>query len=540
MLAQTTRIRPIHGALLAALLFFVAGQAFVPRTGVEADEALPFVPLLAPKAAIYIRILGHNWPVLLMPYLGTLKSLIYKPLIGIFGDSLWTLREPVLVAGAASILLFFLILRRVSGELAALIGCGLLATDSIYLLTVCYDWGPVALQHLLLLGGVLLILQFTENRRQLSLAAGFFLFGLALWDKALSVWLLSSMGVACCLIFPRKILSLITPRRLAIALVAFVLGAFPLIRYNLKTHWSTFRGNVNRDAQFYKKFPHLVYTLDGRGMFGFMMPFPGHDPPSPHPAADAITATSDKISSLAGHPIRDWMLYALAAALPLTLFARGRDLRTILFCLVVLVGGWLEMAITANAGASVHHTILLWPLPQAIVAVSLAAASARLGRAGRPAVVVAAALMISNALVMNEYYAVLHRDGGLMSWSAGILRLSDYLKTAPPARVYCTDWGILEPLRYLNSGKLQLVNGTDPIVKPALDGEDQKRLEAALDAPDQLVVMHTQEAEEFIGIRARLLRFAEEHGYNREVVAGISDGFGRQMFEVCKFSRRAD
>jgi len=49
----------------------------------------------------------------------------------------------MLVAGAASIWLFYRLLRRIAGERAAVIGSTLLAADSLYLLTTCFDWGPV-------------------------------------------------------------------------------------------------------------------------------------------------------------------------------------------------------------------------------------------------------------------------------------------------------------------------------------------------------------------------------------------------------------
>jgi 4-amino-4-deoxy-L-arabinose transferase-like glycosyltransferase len=508
---------------------------------VEADEALFFSPVLEPRTAVYLRLFHHPWPVLLMSYLGTLKTLIYKPIIAIFGCNLWSLREPVLLAGAGTIVLFFLLLRRVSGDVAALIGSALLATDSIYLLTSVYDWGPVVLQHVLFLSGGLLAMRFCESKRLLPLAGAFFLWGLALWDKALAVWLLSSIGVAAVLLFPRYLVGLLTRRRVATALLAFTLGALPLLWFNAKNHWVTFRGNFTRDEYFYRKLPSLLYTINGEGMFGWMMPFHNDPVPALHSPDSRLTAASANISSLAGHPIKDWMIYALALAVLLTPLTRGRDLRAILFCMVVLVGGWLQMALTANAGASVHHTILLWPLPQAIVAISLASAARRLGRAGKPAVaLVVAALMVSNVLVLNEYFFDLWRSGPVVGWTRAILPLSDYLKVTPARHVVSTDWGIFESLRFLNAGALPLENGTDPINQPSLDSADQQRVISMLDTADHLFIMHTKEAEVFPEIRGKLLRFASEHGYSRQVLTQISDGYGRQVFEVCRFSKPSE
>ncbi len=533
------RFRPVHAAWVLAFLFFLAGQAFIERVGVNSDEALFISPLLEPRKAIYVRFFHREWPMMLMTYLGTLKTLIYKPIIAIFGCNLWSLREPPLVAGACTVVLFFLLMRRVSGEFAALIGCGLLATDSIYLITSCYDWGPVALQHLLLLGGALLAVHFYDNRRLLPLAGAFFLWGLAMWDKALAVWVLSSMGVAAVLVFPRCLVGMVTRRRVAIALLSFTLGAFPLLWFNHKEHWVTVRGNFTRDGQFYLKWPALLYTLNGEGLFGWMMPFPNDPVPAPHAPGSAVAAASANISSLAGHPVSDWMVYGLGLALLLTpLVARGRDLRTILFCLVVLVGGWLQMTLTTGAGGSLHHTILLWPLPQVIVAVALACASRRLGRAGRPAAAVAAgALMISNALVLNEYFTVLYRSGALMVWSQAVQPLSDYLKKTPAQHVFTVHWGLIDPLQFLNEGKLPLEDGNMPIAKTALQPADDAAMFRILNSPGHLYVLETKDAQLFPAARENLLGFASEHGYHSEMMARISDGYGRQVFEVWRFSR---
>ena len=131
-----------------------------------------------------------------MSYLGCLKTLIYSPIFRLFGNGAYAVREPALLFGAASVWLFFLLLRRIAGNRAGLVGCWLLAADSLYLLTTCYDWGPVALQHLLIVGGVLLLMRFYQTKSNASLALGFLLFGLALWDKALALWMLSGFGIA--------------------------------------------------------------------------------------------------------------------------------------------------------------------------------------------------------------------------------------------------------------------------------------------------------------------------------------------------------
>jgi len=143
------------------IFFVLAGNLLIPYLGIENDEALFAQGLYRPRGELYsIHIGRSSVPIMLMTYLGALKSWIYGPILKLFGISLYTLRQPMLLAGALSIWLFFLLLRRIAGLRAALIGCALLAVDSLYLLTACFDWGPVALQHLLLAAGVLLVVQF--------------------------------------------------------------------------------------------------------------------------------------------------------------------------------------------------------------------------------------------------------------------------------------------------------------------------------------------------------------------------------------------
>src|SRR6185369_13308267 len=117
------------------------------------------------------------------------------------------------------------------------------------LITVVFDWGPVALQHLFMIGGSLLLVRFYQQREDWALAAGFLLFGLVLWDKALAVWMLSGMGLAAILTLRRQIFDTLTLRRALIAVLAFSLGVLPLAIYNVQNQWGTFHGNLTRDTQ---------------------------------------------------------------------------------------------------------------------------------------------------------------------------------------------------------------------------------------------------------------------------------------------------
>ena len=277
---RTIRVKSL--AAVACIFFFLAGLAMAPLLGIEADETLFIQGIYSPRAELYALHIGSaSIPLMLMNYVGALKSWLYPRILHSFGANVITLRIPMVLAGAISIWLFFLLLRRIAGERAALVGCTLLAVDSAYLLSLCFDWGPVALQHLLLIGGMLSVVKFYQDKKPWALAAGFFLFGLALWDKALAIWMLSGLGLAAILVFPQQLFSRLDRRSVAIAVLAFVLGAFPLLVYNAGHHWVTFAGNFHRDtSELAGKARMLRDTAEGRGLFGWMT---AEDWQTPHP-----------------------------------------------------------------------------------------------------------------------------------------------------------------------------------------------------------------------------------------------------------------
>ena len=523
-------------ALIACLFFLSAGLALIPHAGIEDDEALFAEAIYQPRAELFAIHLGRSHvPLMLMNYLGALKSLIYKPILLIFGSGLYALRVPMLLAGAASVWLFFLLIRRIAGPRAALIGCCLLAVDSSYLTTVCFDWGPVALQHLLMLGGGLLAVRFYQERENWTLAASGLLFGLALWDKALAVWMLSGMAVAGISTLGRQVFGMVTGRRVALAVLAFLVGALPLLVYNAESHWETFHGNFTRDFKDLPGKAQFLLNTEKKGVFGWLT---ARDWQTPQPQSPdgPVESMAARISALAGNPHDFPLLYAFVAALVAAPLAGRGGIRAILFSLIALAVAWIQMATNASTGGSVHHTILLWPLPELIIAISFAAASRRAGRAGMAALAAAMAVMVAcGALVINQYYVELWRYGGAQAWNNGIFALSDYVKGLGAQNVVCMDWGLIGPLRLLGRGKLPLISGSDAVSKPEMSDEDRRTALWLLSEPGNVYIGHTKEFAFFPLPGPNLLRFAEESGYRRTMLAVISDPYGRRVFEVYRF-----
>jgi hypothetical protein len=520
-------------ALAACLLFFLVGNAFIPLLGIENDEAIFANSLFDPAAAYYK--LGPI-PLMVTSYAGTLKTWIYAPLFRIFGTGVWQLREPMLIAAAASLWMFFLLLRRVAGDVAAAIGVCLLAVDSGYLLTSVFDWGPVALQHLLLIGAVLLAVRFAQTRGILALAGAFFLKGLAMWEKALAVWLLSGLSVAAAAVYGRRLVELFSWRRAAVAVAAFALGALPLILFNAHSGLETFRKNTVRDTVPLSAKAHfLLQASHGGALFENFIP-PDSLVPSPHPPSSWGERIAARVSRMSGHPQNNGLPIVFFAALLLAPLAGWPAARAIIFCLITMVVAWFEMAMNANTGGSVHHTILLWPLPQAIAAISFAGVLQK--HRGRTLRFAAALLLIptvAGALVINEYYARIVRDGGTTGWTPALFTLSDYLMAHPAPRIFCVDWGMLNTLLLLSDGRLHLYLGSDPVFNREPGPDDLRVIRWMTGEPGAIFVAHTPGNEFFQGANARLVHAADSMGYRKKLRATVPDGFGHDQFEIYRF-----
>src|SRR5208283_2707785 len=266
-------IKRLWGGILCALLFFLLGCLFVDRAGLQTDEALFSAPLF--RDWKFFSILLGRWkiPVMNMSYIGALKTWIYAPILLLGHPSPASIRLPVVALGAVIILLYWLLLNRVHGRHAAWAGCLLLASDTSFLLTTTYDWGPVVLQHLLLIAAMLFAVRWFQNGAEWNLGIAAFCCGLAFWDKAIFVWVFSGILVWLLMFLP-AILRRLTWRAAGLAVAGLCIGALPLIVYNLLSDpkFSTIRSNSHfRFEDYQRKIFILRGAWSGWGMMGYVV-----------------------------------------------------------------------------------------------------------------------------------------------------------------------------------------------------------------------------------------------------------------------------
>ena len=374
-----------------------------------------------------------------MTYLGALKTWLYAPIFALWAPSVWSIRLPMVLLGGGTILLLALLLERLFGRTSAWVGTMLLATDTSLVLTTTFDWGPVALQHFLFAAAAWLLWRFHQEPGAWRLALAAFLLGLALWNKAIFAWTLMGSGAAL-LLYPRELWRHCGVRNLALAAVFFAGGASMLIRYNVRHPGATFSDNAKLSLENVgDKHIHVRAMLEGSSLLGFMI------------AEDNYLTVR-----------WSYMPYVVALAALVALLARRRSL---VFPLLAGFLTWLAMAVTKDAGGSIHHSILIYPYPHWVVA----------GVAGLPwfaryhRVVLALALLLA---VDNVRLVALHRAngqrlGGGVIWSDALFPLVDEVKRRNPQAIRMYDWGMQDNLIVLSARALPITYAARPFGESA-------------------------------------------------------------------------
>ncbi|HTB14572.1 MAG TPA: glycosyltransferase family 39 protein [Bryobacteraceae bacterium] len=521
-------------------LTILAGSAFIPYAGIQMDEALFAGPYYQSVPREFrLRLFHHDIPLMIMTYIGTLKTLLFWPLIAVFRSSFeahpllaaWVLRLPTVLAGALTVCIFFYLADRSAGRRTAVVAVLLLASDPTFLLTNTFDWGPVALEHLLLVTGCIYLVKYAQDRAEKYLPLGFFFLGLALWNKAVFIWALAGLICAALSVFGRELSKMITWRTFGVSAAGFLIGSLPFVIYNGHRRAETFRSSAHLEPRAAPaKFIHVRSALGGYGLFGYLVSEEASD--NPKPPASLRGRAAVFIRDHLGEHRTGGMEYAAALALlAVPLWWRSR---AAWFSLVFCAVAWFLMASTRDAGASLHHTVLLWPFPQLFVAVAVSSLPWKWLSAA-----ISLLLVAMNLLVLCQYVAQFERNGAAGPFSDAIYPLSVSLSDVPGQKIYVLDWGIQYPLDVLHNGRLHMTGGHDPFMADTPSEWDKGAAARMFKDRDALFIAHTGTRENFAGVRKRFDQAAAASGCREDSARTVSDSNERPVFEVFKIACEA-
>ena len=419
----------LAAALLALELLFLTGP------GIQEDEALFVAPFVGNAPALYEWHVGKfHVPVMSMDYIGALKSWLYWPIFRLWTPGVWSMRLPVALLSVVTLLLFADLVRRVAGTRVALAAAVFLATDAVFVLINVFD-----MTVCLLLLGTVAFLNLLQRR---LLGAAFLVAGLALWYKAVFIFPLAGMLLAFAVAYPKEVWRSLTLRNVALAAIAIVVGAAPLIAFNWERRGATVQASGSLPTvPALEKLVMLRHTLDGRAFehYMFRSTFDEKIPLTGAALGELVVRWYRESHFGPGSVLLPSLMFALLA-LP---FLRGSPLFPALtFSWIAMAAAYGAMFVFRDAGAGPHHTVLLYPGPQFIVAASAAALVERWS-SGRSVAFVAFCVVMaaSNLWLLSRYQHAARVNGFSVYWSDGVQRLASVVR-AQNLPVALLDWGI--------------------------------------------------------------------------------------------------
>ena len=351
------------------------------------------------------------------------------------------------------------------------------------------------------------------------------------------LWALTGLVAASAVVLPRSIRAQLTWRRIGIAGAALILGAGPLIIYNLKSRNATLSSSANLEIPDWgAKFVQLRTALNGMSLFGYLVS--GEDRELPKQPASLVGRFAQGVRARFGEHLSTLSDYAaLLCLLAVPLWWKSR---TAWFALIFCTVTWLMMAITKGAGGSAHHAVLLWPFPQLFIGIVLASIP------WRPVLALCATvLVISNLLVINQYLFQIERDGPGPTFTDAIERLSQALRPLAsnpdhpgiiPETIYVTDWGMQNTLALLQKGRLKLETAEGDFASDQIGDPQRVHIRAMAADRNAVFIGHAAGQEAFLGSRQRVVQAAESNGLHKEMIQVIADSNGRPAFEIFRWT----
>lgn len=446
--------------LLAILVALLAIEvAFLPMPGIQEDEALFLLPFLHGHPPLYSWTVGNvQVPLMLMDYIGALKTWIYWPIFRIWRPSILSIRLPVCFFSLLTVWILAEFLRRATGARVALLTALLLATDAPFVLTNVFDWGPVSL---LLLSTVLflhLFRLFLDRGKRFGLGAAFLVAGIATWYKTLFLALVAAMALSCLLVFWERSRERMRASNVLVAMLSFAIGVMPLIAFNLQRGGATFAAVHYLPAvAASEKLMMLQHTLDGRALEHYMFrSLPRENIKlNGAPLGELVAQWYERSSFHPASPLFPALLLALIA-LP---FLRNSVLFSpLLFAWIAFGAAEAAILCYRDAGAGPHHTVLLYPAPQFIVAATAWIFAERLRR---PMMVWAIVLVIAaaNLWLLRSYHEAGKQNGFSVYWTDGVGNLAGIIaSTHLPTAIL--DWGIQNGVQVEAHDQVEIVEAT--------------------------------------------------------------------------------
>jgi len=490
------RSLPLGSLVLSGIVLLYAALSFyqIDLPGLHYDEAFEAVPALQlwrgqPIATFRnsgLTLNGRMFPLMTQDYIGAINTYAAIPFIAILGPTPAAPRIMSILVGAITLGLTYLLTYQLSGSRrAGLSAALLLAVDPTFIFWNRQGIFVTAITATLGLAATLCWLRRWQGGLALWTVAGAFLFGLGIYAKLLFLWLIAALIGAVILVnLPRLIKRQaghhyfsntqtwtdvafksirVWKAEIFSAILAFLIGCWPLIAYNIQTGGTFLNVTQNATTSYYgvnnlafgpnllERLNQFIILLNGSHLW-----YLGKVISNPLPV----------------------LAFGLILIVVLVVGASLRSVPTLkhdlsrfspaqIAMFPFLVIGLVILASIGTVSALwITHFAILMPWPALAIAlggwfvrcwvsgVRLHAPRFTLHASRFTLMVGLGLLVVTNLVSVIHYHLALTESGGLSGHSDAIYDLSDWLADHASGPIVAMDWGLAAPVTYLTDGKV--------------------------------------------------------------------------------------
>lgn len=514
------------------------------EAGLNAMEILTGAPITAFRG-VGVEVMGRTFPLMVQDYIGALNVYLALPFLAFTGIGVPNLRALPVLCGLLALLLAE---RSISEWMAwrsrttidgrpspaPISFAGLLAVWWIAASPGFVFWSRqgVFVTNVTQVFVFLCIWQtirWLRIGRPAALVIAALAAGLALYAKLLAIWVIAPLALFALLAWLRrrragdKPLAL-APSTLGLAALAFAAPLTPLIWFNLQSGGtlSSIVANLGRS----------YYGVDNLAL-----------------GANLVTRLGQLVQILRGdqfwylgavfaNPVAPWVGLLIVA---LGLLRAPQQVAPPLSLLLSAVA----LSIFTVSDLFITHYALLQPLALGVIAVAAGALFAQRSRAKaslstslRVLRSLTAGLLLAVFIVdlanTVAYHRALAQSGGLADHSDASYHLAYHLRYNGLGAPVALDWGIDATVRFLSEGAvtpIEIFGYTSPA---APDDEFEQRLAVFLDNPDNVYLLHSEQATVFQGRRERFFAAVAARGRTPVLERRFTQRDGAALYEIWK------
>ena len=394
-----------------------------------------------------VTFLGRPFPVFAQAYLGALKSWMLIPSFSLLGPTVAVLRSTTVLWGAIALLFLMLGTWRWFGLSTALIAGALLAFDPAYFFLSVLDWGAAVPSFVCRCACLYFAVRWNQTHK---LRDAFFLgvfAGLGFFNKADFAVFLMALGLAAIFFYRQQLFAAVRRHYSSapLACLGFALGAGPmLLKIPLILRVATLKLPPGEP---HEKLLAILSMYDGSYFYRLMN-------------VGGLFYTMFEASTNARAGLGVALIIAIVVVVVLKMCGRQTADTDRAVAYFILATALVTLGLILLPGAvRIHHMVLVFPLPQLLIAtVSVAlwriqGTERSIRRLIRAAVSIGLLMFLASQLrVIHMTEQLIHQSGGRGWWSESLNAFCRENRNRSDLTIVSLDWGFNEQLMFLTDG----------------------------------------------------------------------------------------